>query len=63
MRLTSTLKNLQKRDKRNRVYVLHIKYRFVESSSAQASEKRVAPPFATMLDPVLKIDQREYYPT
>lgn len=53
------LQDLQKRDKRSRVYVLHIKYRFVESSSAQACEKRIPPPFATMLDPVLKIDQRK----
>jgi hypothetical protein len=54
------LKDLQKRSKRSRVYVLHIKYRFIESASAQAAEKRIPPPFATMLDPVLKIDQREF---
>jgi hypothetical protein len=41
------------------VYILHVKYRFIECLSRQVGEKRIPSPFATMLDPVLKIDQRE----
>lgn len=42
------------------MYILHVKYRFIESLSQQTGEKRIPAPFATMLDPVLKIDQRRF---
>ncbi|KAJ9111101.1 hypothetical protein QFC19_001300 [Naganishia cerealis] len=56
--LTSEFKELQA-NKRNRVNILHVKYRFAEPMVPESGARRVPPPFATMLDPVLKIDQRE----
>ncbi|KAJ9093404.1 hypothetical protein QFC21_006434 [Naganishia friedmannii] len=46
-------------NKRNRVNILHVKYRFAEPTAPESGSRRVPQPFATMLDPVLKIDQRE----